>query len=257
MKWSGATAAALTAVLSASWFALGQRVASLNNLSLDDLSRGAPAEAAARLEQAYRLCARFGLVLNGCLDVNLNLGRAYLDGGRFAEAREQLSRTVARAEGREHVSAGEEDQLATAYQNRAFVEVMLAEEAVDAAARLDGYARAQRDFETALGLYNRSPGGAAARPTSVTMARIHLGRGEYAQALAELERASRVSDMPDIDLLFAAAHRCVGNGLQSLEHFRRYIGSLPGRDQDPQWLRSRPYYERISTRCTLTQPASF
>jgi tetratricopeptide (TPR) repeat protein len=256
VRWSGATAAAVAAIVAASWFGLAQRVASLNNLSLDDLARGAPEEAAARLERADRLCARFGLVLNGCLDVSLNLGRAYLDGGRYADARAQLSRAIAGAAPEGRVSAGAEDPLATAYQNRAFVHIMLAEESADAAERLNGYAQAQRDFEAAVGLYERTPGGAGGRPTGVTMARIHLGRGDYAQAVVELERAARVSDMPDIDLLFAAAYRCLGDGLRSLDHFRRYITSLPGRDRDPQWLRSRTYYERISTRCADTDSAS-
>ena len=256
LRWSGAAAAALAGVLVASGFGLAQRVASLNNLSLDDLNRGVPEEAVSRLEQADRLCARFGPVLDGCHDVTLNLGRAYLDAGRYAEARERLSRAIARVENDGPVVPGEEDLLATAYQNRAFAQIMLAEESAKAAARLEGYRLAQRDFETAVGLYERTPRGAGGLATGVTMARIHLGRSEYAEAVAELERASRVSDARDIDLLFAAAYRCLGDGLRSLEHFRRYITSLPGLDRDPQWLRDRPYYERISTRCSTTDSAS-
>ena len=126
---------------------------------------------------------------------------------------------------------------------------MVAELPAHDSQRLDQYALAQDDLDAATALYARTPAGAGGRPLAITRARIHIGRGEYGEALTALDRASRVSDAPDIDLLLSVVHHCQGNGVQSLMHFRRYIDSLPGRLQDPQWQLSKDYYARIRQRC--------
>jgi len=84
----------------------------------------------------------------------------------------------------------------------------------------------------------------------ITRARIHIGRGEYSEAFAQLERAARFSNQADIDLLLSVVYHCQRNGLKSIEHLKRYIDALPGKTDDPQWQRYKPYYTRLRERCT-------
>jgi len=249
LRLAGSTVAAVAVILVVSWFALAQRVASLSNLSLDDLSRGQADAAIDKLDRANALCTRFGSVFQGCADAGLNLGRAYLDAGRFGEALAQFSAIIGASPDAEVEDPVATEFRATAYQNRAFAHIMVAETQNEADKRLEHYARAQEDLDAATALYARTPSGAGGRPIAITRARIRIGRGEYAEALSELERASRVSAAPDIDLLLSLVHHCQGNGAKSLEHFRRYIDSLPGRLQDPQWKLNKDYYARIRQRC--------
>lgn len=249
LRLTGAAAVALLAIIVVGWFGLSQRVASLNNLSLDDLSRGAATAAIDKLERASGICAKFGSVFAGCSDAGLNLGRAYLDAGRFSEALRQFSRAVDEVE---ETSADDEiaaEFRATAYQNRAYTRIMLAEMESEETARLAEYQRAEDDLDAAAVLYERTPAGAAGRPVALTRARIDIGRGEYAKALEELDRASRVSDAPDIDLLLSVVHHCLGDGMKSLTHFRLYIDDLPGGLQNPRWLLDKAYYTRVRERC--------
>ncbi len=250
LRLGGGAAAALAAIVIVTWFALAQRVASLSNLSLDDLTRGQPAAAIDKLERATALCGRFAFMFKGCDDAALNLGRAYLDAGKHSEALAQFSTIIDAAQGAATDNPVAVEFRATAYQNRAFAHIMVAESQAQVSQRLDQYARAQQDLDTAAALYARTPAGAGGRPLAITRARIHIGRGEYDEALTELDRASRVSDAPDIDLLLSVVHHCQGNGVKSLQYFRRYIDSLPGRLQDPQWKVNKDYYARIRQRCT-------
>jgi tetratricopeptide (TPR) repeat protein len=254
LRLAGAATAALVAIALITGFGLSQRVASLNNLSLDDLNRGAAEAAIEKLERADALCRRFSSLFSGCRDAAFNLGRAYLDAGRFPEAREQLTRVADATEDAPADDPVAQDFRATVHQTRAYTRILLAETALDGPERLAEYDRAERDLVTATAAYDRTPGGAASRPTALTRARILIGRGDLRGAEEELERAGRVSDAADIDLLLSVVHHCrpdrsLADQMQSVEHLRRYLDKLPGRLQDPRWLLARDYYRRILERC--------
>jgi tetratricopeptide (TPR) repeat protein len=251
LRLTGAVMVGLVSIVMVAWYGLAQRVASLSNLSLDDLNQGQAEAAIDKLEGANALCVRFGSIFGGCRDAALNLGRAYLDAGTYDVALTQFSRTIDDVKGINEDDPAVEDFRATAYQNRAFTRIMLAETHATPTERLEEYSRAEDDLKRAAEISARSPRGAG-RPFVITRARIHVGRGEHSRALEELTRASRVSDSPDIDLLLSVVHHCLGDGLKSLTHFKRYIDKLPGRLQDPQWLLNEDYYRRLRQRCSST-----
>jgi len=254
LRVTGAAVVALVTVVLVSWFGLSQRVASLNNLSLDDLTRAQVDAAIDKLERARAICTRLGSIFEGCADAGINLGRALLDAGRYGEAVDQLTRLIDDAQANNRLDVLTADFLATAYQNRTFGRIMLAETYSDDSKRLEEYARAEEDLNAATQFYQRTAEGAGGRalPVEITRARIHIGRGEYAQALEQLERARRFSNHPDIKLLLSIVHHCLSNGLMSIEYLRAYIDDLPGKADDPQWSRNKPYYRRLRERCTST-----
>jgi tetratricopeptide (TPR) repeat protein len=252
LRLIGGISVALVTIALVTWFGLGQRVNSLTNLSLDDLGREQVDAAIDKLERARAICTRFGSVFAGCADAGMNLGRAFLDAGRYGDAVEQFTRLIDAMPGAAQADNGTADYLATAYQNRTFGRIMLAETLAGERARLDEYARAEEDLEAAARFYQRAAGNGQERalPVEITRARIHIGRGEYSEAFAQLERAARFSNQADIDLLLSVVYHCERNGLKSIEHLKRYIDALPGKTDDPQWQRYKPYYTRLRERCT-------
>jgi tetratricopeptide (TPR) repeat protein len=254
LRLTGAAGLTLLTVALVSWFGLSQRVASLNNLSLDDLNRGQVDAAIDKLEAAQGVCARFGSVFGGCADARMNLGRAFLDAGRYRDALDQFTRLIHDAQENWPGGALAADFLATAYQNRTFGRIMVAETYTDDSKRLHEYARAEDDLDAAAQFYQRTADGAGGRirPVEITRARIHIGRGEYAQALGQLERARRFSNQPDISLLLSIVYHCLGNGLKSVEYLTSYIDALPGSVEDPHWLRNKGYYRGLRERCANT-----
>lgn len=232
------------------WFAITREIESLNNLSLDDLSKGYVDERVARLVRAENLCSLVPISGDRCYDVTINLGLAYLDKNEYADALVRFTRIID-----VDATPGKDDPIAQgfradAFQNRAYAHIMRAETRTDQMQRAGDYALAEDDLNAATRIYDRLPGGAAAQPFEVTRARIHIGRGDYQQALTELERAARVRDNPDIDLLLSVTYRCLGDGRKSVESFQRYVLRLPGRSRDPNWLRNQAYYEGIAQRCS-------
>ncbi len=244
---------AIATIASLTWFGTGMWVSSRNNLSLDDLNKGQVSAAISRLEGTNQVCDRFWSLFRGCRDVRINLGRAYLDAGRYADALPFFSNEVEKARGTKSDDVVAQDFLATAHQNRAFTHIMLAEQQEGDVDRLAQYELAEADLAAAREIYDSMPGGSASRPLAITRARIHLGRGESEQAIVQLEQAGRVSAAPDIDLLLSIAYHCVGDGLKSLEHFRRYMDELPVGTQSPEWEVNKPYYTSIRERCRPPQ----
>jgi len=253
MRLVGAAVVAIVAVASVSWFGLSQRVASLNNLSLDDLNRGQIDAAIDKLERAQGICEGFGAAFAACADASMNLGRALLDAGRYREAVGQFTVLIenARTEPDDVLAA---HFLSTAYQNRSYGRILLAETDVDPSERLKAYDLAEDDLDKASQWYQRTAasGQGRALPVEITRARIHIGRGEFSQALEQLELASRFSNQADIKLLLSVVYHCLGDTLKSIDYLNRYIGDLPARTEDPQWLRNKSYYKRLRERCTST-----
>jgi tetratricopeptide (TPR) repeat protein len=248
---SVAAVLSLVIVLVVSWFGLAQKVASLNNLSLDDLNRAQVEAAIDKLGRAQIICKRFRHLFEGCADAELNLGRALLDAGRYGDGIEQLTHLIDTAR---HIDASGEPAahyLATVYQNRCYGRIMLAETDLQGDERLNQYGRAEEDLKSATELYQFATEVTSGRrlPIEITWARIHIGRGHYETALEQLQRAGRFSNTPDIDLLQSIAHHCLGNGLKSIEHIRRFFDALPGKRDDPHWRRNMLYYRRLRERC--------
>ena len=94
-----------------------------------------------------------------------------------------------------------------------------------------------------------SLGGAAGKPFGVSFARIHLGRGEYAQALIQLNSLGNPESSPDTNLLFAAAYRCLGRPDKSAEHLASYIAAYGGDVDDRRWVLARSFFASVTKRC--------
>ena len=107
-------------------------------------------------------------MFKGCDDAALNLGRAYLDAGKYSEALAQFSTIIDEAQGAATDDPVAVEFRATAYQNRAFAHIMVAESQAQVPQRLDQYARAREDLDTAAALYARTPAGAGGRPLAIT-----------------------------------------------------------------------------------------
>lgn len=251
LRLAGAALAALIIVAVVGWFALSHKVASLSNLSLDDLNQGQAEAAIDKLERARAICRRFGSRFEGCADAGMNLGRALLDAGRYREAVDLFTGLIATAEPAKTGDVLAADFLATAYQNRTFGRIMLAETYADQEKRLQEYDRAEEDLAAASQWYAQTAGGSGrGMPVEITQARIHIGRGQYAPALEQLERAARFSNQADIDLLLSVVYHCRGDALKSIGYFQDYLRGLPRSTQDPQWLRNKPYYTKLRERCS-------
>lgn len=249
VRVAAVAAATLVIVAAITWFGLTQRVASLNNLSLDDLNRNRPQAALDKLERADALCDRFRRLFAGCPDAALNLSRAYLDARRYGAALERLSEVLAGAPDEGDGDALASGYRATAYQNRAYARIMVAELEAGDHEREALYRRAEEDLDRAAALFEHTPGGADSRPMAITRARIDLGRARYDQAHEELDRAGRVSDAEDIDLLLSLVYHCQGKGPRSALTFTRYMDRLGDDRNHPHWLQNKAYYSRIWQRC--------
>lgn len=216
-------AVAIVTVLIASSIALGQRLASLNNLGLDDIARGRTEAAIDGLEEADGICAVVRRSFSGCSDVTMNLGRAYLDAERFEQAMDQFTRAL------DDATVGDPTYLhprATALQNRSYARIMIAELHAAPDERLGQYELAERDLVEANRLLDQTERGSEESTTIVTMARIHLGRGELPEARAALERAARfIPESPEIELLLSVVSHCEGRGAASIHHFRKFTAA--------------------------------
>jgi tetratricopeptide (TPR) repeat protein len=244
-------AAAAIGTLVVTWLALRSQIGELNYDGLGKIRAGSPAEAVEPLQRAERLCSRVPLAGDRCSAVAANLTRAFLDQGRYDEALVRLSRVVVDSGG---VAPGDALGRGSALLSRAYARVMLAEtRPPNGGGGMAEYDLARADLDAASAAFGRLSDPLPGLRVDITRARIELAHGGYEQALAALERVAPFSDEPDVHMLLFVTYHCLGDHASSLEYLEAYIKRLPGRTQDPHWLRNQTYIERLTQRCPSTR----
>ena len=247
---AAAAIGALVVTGATTWLALRSQIGELNYDALRKIDAGSPGEAMGPLQRAERLCSRVPLAGDRCNAVAANLTRALLDQGRYDEALVRLSR-VAEPDG---VAPDDAFGRGSVLLSRAYARLMLAETRPPGGGEgMADHELASADLDAASaafeGLSNPLPG----LRVDITRARLELARGRYEEALAALQRVAPFSDEPDVDMLLFVTYRCLGDYAKSLAHLEAYMERLDGKTQDPHWLRSQAYIERMAQRCSSSR----
>lgn len=249
-------AIALTTVAVVSWFGVGYWVATVNNRGVIDIEAGEAAATIASLERAYGVCEMLGQRPGACRDLTLVLGHGYERLERYEESIAQYTRVL---EATDDVRVGDDrvlDLRGNAYQSRAFSLIMRAESLPERDARLALYRQAEDDVSEAMEAYRQTRAGITGKPFVILQARILVGYERYEAAMERLEVAASIEGdadiKPEIDLLYAVIHHCLGNLPTSLEYFQKFAAGLGGQFEGPRWNRGVAYYNGVKRRCQNT-----
>ncbi|MES9990597.1 MAG: TIR domain-containing protein [Candidatus Thiodiazotropha sp.] len=252
----GSVALAMLTVAIVSWFGLGYWIATVNNRAVIDIEKGEAAATLSSLQQAYRICNYLGQGPAACRDLTLVLGHGYEQLARYEESIEKYSQVI---ETTQEIRADDDrihDLRGNAYQSRAFSRIMHAESLPDRDARLAHYRQAEADVDRAMESYRLTMAGIAGKPFVLSQARILIGYENYEAAIERLEVAASIEGQakikPEIDLLYAVIHHCLGNKSTSLTYFRKFATGLGGELKGPRWNRAIAYYNGVKQRCQNT-----
>lgn len=195
----------------------------LNNLGMLLLTEGDVDGAIRQFAQADVEC-RTDTTNRFCAYVWYNLGNAFTDADRFADAH---SRYVAAAQRIAGNGAAPRDTAAArllGYVRRgmAYSDVRLAETTEHRAEREALYRKAGSELaagEEAI----RGVGDGVPPAFHITRARVYVGLGEWEAAAAQLDSAAdSLPTHPDIALLTAVVQSCTGHMIQSAQSLDRY-----------------------------------
>ncbi len=253
---AGSVAVAVLTIAIVSWYGLGYWIATVNNRGVIDIEKGEAAATIASLEQAHSICEFLRQRPAACRDLILVLGHGYEQLARYEESTTQYTRVIEATEG---VGASDDrilDLRGNAYQSRAFSRIMHAESLPDRDARQALYRQAEADVKRAIESYRLTKAGIAGKPFVISQARILIGYEDYDAAIEHLELAATIEGQadikPEIDLLYAVIHHCLGNMPASLEYFQKFATGLGGKLKGPRWNRAVAYYKGVKQRCQNT-----
>lgn len=254
-KIAGSSLAAVAAILVISWFGLTSWVSAVNNMGEIDVRSGVTDESLGQLERAQRVCDR--LIPNpvACLHVRLVLGHSYETVNRYDAAISQYTGAIENVSTYKMTDEETADFLGNAHQSRAFSRIMLADTDTDRIRQRSTYLLAEKDIGVAMRYYRTTAKGLSGRPFILTQARVAVGLGEYEKARDQLEIVRTLQGGedpgPDVDLLYAVVHRCLGDAGQSQKHLGLFIAAMSSLNKPLRQARGVAYYNGVECRCQV------